>query len=261
MVIKILIPLIIVLIVISLFLGDKNTENENYKEVKVLAYSGSNTDENCVYLMGKILDQSNSQNMVPGVKFVYNTTKVINSQTLSDCDVLIMPGSSKGYDYISNEDVNVDDLKSFVSSGKGFIGICAGAYSAAQYTDNWYYGWGLAPNVINIPYLEVGNVTIDATSAGNEVLGYSDKFISHINGPAMYTSGDGVVTFATYTYTNSSYGGYAAIVGDRYGDGRTVLSGVHPELTPQHPEILVKLIIWAYNGSFVNDTAGVNTGT
>ncbi len=259
-ILKISFPMILILIGITLFLGGNDQESENYTEIKVLAYSGSNSDENCVYQMGKILEQSNSQKMVSGVKFVYNTSDVINSETLDGYDVLIMPGSSEDYDYITNEDVNVDDIKSFIASGKGFIGICAGAYSAAEYTDGWYYGWGLAPNVVNIPYLEVGNVTIDATSSGNMVMGYSDQVISHINGPAMYVQGDGVLTFAVYT-GNSSYEGYAAIVGDHYGNGRTVLSGVHPELTPQDPELFVKLAIWGYNGSYVNDTTNMNAAT
>ena len=41
--------------------------------------------------------------------------------------------------------------------------------------------------------------------------------------------------------------GYAAIVGDTYGNGRTVLSGPHPELTPTNYTLLDNLIVWAAN--------------
>ena len=41
--------------------------------------------------------------------------------------------------------------------------------------------------------------------------------------------------------------GYAAIVGDTYGNGRTVLSGPHPELSPTNYTLLDKLIVWAAN--------------
>ena len=256
--IKILLPLIALLIILNLALGDGNLgvgNQTNYHYIKVLIYSGSgysgSTSDNCVYQIESILNQANSQNFITGVRFAYNTSDVINNNTLSGYDVVIMPGSSEGYDYIDNDEINVTDLKNFVASGKGFVGICAGAYSGAQYTENWYYGWGLAPDVVNEPYLEVGNVTIDPTSAGG-VLDYKGGNISHINGPAMSTSGE-VVTFATYS-GNSSYEGYAAIIGDRYGDGRTVLSGVHPELTPQNPEMLINLILWAYNGTYENNT-------
>jgi len=99
------------------------------------------------------------------------------------------------FNYINNDDVNVADLKSFVASGKGFMGICAGAYSAAEYTDNWYYGWGLALNVVNLPYVDVGNVTIQTTSSGTEIMGGTDRWISPINGPAMYSTDYSTVTF------------------------------------------------------------------
>ncbi len=257
--IRISTPLIMVLIFISLSLGvalslGDNSSETDYKMVKVLVYSGNDTSVNSIEQIIKCLDRSNNKNMIPGVKFAYDTSKVINNQTLSGYDVIIMPGSQNGFHYIYNDDVNVADLKSFIANGKGFIGICAGAYSAARYTDNWDNGWGLAPAVVNLPYLEVGNVTIKATSKGTEMMGDTDKTISHINGPAMHIQGYGAVTFATYSDSNSDYKGYAAIIGDRYGEGRIVLSGVHPELSPQQPEILVKLIMWAYNGSYVNQS-------
>lgn len=262
---KIIIPLIIILTVISLSLGitlslgDDGSQN-NYKVVKVLVYSGNDTSENSINQIKKCMDQANSKNLVPGVKFVYDTSKIINNQTLSGYDVLIMAGSETGFNYINNDDVNVADLKSFVASGKGFIGICAGAYSAANYTAYWDNGWGLAPSIINLPFLEKGNVTIQATSEGTGIIGKDVRMISHINGPAMNISGYGAVAFATYTDSNSKYNGYAAIIGDHYGEGRIVLSGVHPELSPQQAELLAKLIMWSYNGSYVKDATSLNTG-
>jgi glutamine amidotransferase-like uncharacterized protein len=257
--IKILLPLIVLLIILNLALGDSSWEDTNqtsFHHINVLVYSGSGTSANCVYQIENCLDQANNENYISGVRFTYKTSNVIDNNSLSGYDVVIMPGSSEGYDYLDNDEINVSDLKSFIASGKGFIGICAGAYSGAEYTENWYSGWGVAPNVVNQPYLETGNVTIKATSSG-DLQKYDVEWISHINGPAMTTSSD-AVTFATYD-ENSSYEGYAAIVGDHYGEGRSVLSGVHPELTPQNAEILVNLIMWAYNGTYENSTYNVTS--
>lgn len=258
--IKILLPLIVLVVILNFTMGDGNwndVNQTNYHHIKVLVYSGSGTSDNCVYQIENCLDKANNENYISGVKFTYNTSNFIDNNTLSGYDVVIMPGSSEGYDYIDNDEINVSDLKRFISSGKGFIGICAGAYSGAEYTENWYSGWGVAPNVINQPYLETGNVTIKATSSG-DLQEYSGEWISHINGPAMTTSSDGAVTFAIYD-ENSSYQGYAAIVGDHYGEGRSVLSGVHPELTPQHAEMLINLIVWAYNGTYENSTSNLTS--
>ena len=262
---KIKISLVIVLVVSCLSLGvglvlGEDSDETDYKVVKVLVYSGTDTSDISIEQVKKCMDQSNLENMTPGVKFVYDTSKVINNKTLSGYDVLIMAGSETGVHYIYNDDVDTVALKSFVASGKGFIGICAGAYSAANYTAYWDNGWGLAPNIINLPFLEKGNVTIQATSEGIEIIGKDVRMISHINGPAMNISGYGAVAFATYTDSNSKYNGYAAIIGDHYGEGRIVLSGVHPELSPQQAELLAKLIMWSYNGSYVKDATSLNTG-
>lgn len=250
---KIIVPLIAILIVvIVVYSGSSDKEQDNYTEIKVLVYSGYDTDSNSIVQLTELLDESNTKNMTPGFKFTYNTSNIINNQTLEGYDVVIMAGSSEGFEYIGNDDVNVEDLKSFISSGKGFIGLCAGAYSGATYTETWLMdGWGIAPNVVNVPYLETENLTI-STSEGS-----TPRRISHINGPAMYTTSEDVITFATYD--NGSYQGYAAIVGESYGEGRTILSGVHPELTPQQPDLLVKLIMWAYNGTYENNTTEVNS--
>jgi len=99
---KIFIPLIIILTVISLSLGitlslgDDGSQN-NYRVVKELVYSGNDTSENSINQIKKCMDQANSKNLVPGVKFVYDTSKVINNQTLSGYDVLIMAGSETGF--------------------------------------------------------------------------------------------------------------------------------------------------------------------
>lgn len=249
---KILLPLVVMLIIFNLAIGQEksDTNSKDVKAVKVLIYNGSDTSSNCVLKIESCMEKSNNHNITPYVKFVYNTSEVINNKTLSGYDVLILPGTSEKYDYMNCQNIDVNSVKSFVASGKGFIGICAGAYSGAEYTEGWYKGWGLAPNVVNEHALDTGNLTVEITSEGDDLFGYGGtKVMSHVNGPAMYSSDDKVVTFATYADNNTDYQGYAAIVGDYYGEGRTVLSGVHPELEPQHPEILAYLVLWAYNGT------------
>ncbi|MCE5214311.1 MAG: BPL-N domain-containing protein [Methanobacterium sp.] len=256
----IMLPLIIILIIANLTLDQDNKNQEQLKTVKVLLYSGSGTSNNSILQIENCLEKSNSQNTIPEVKFTCNTSNRIDNQTLNGYDVLIMPGSNEGYDYLDNDDINVDDLKSFIASGKGFIGICAGAYSGAVYNGNLYNGWGLAPHVITDYSLQTGNLTINITESGNQLWGYQgSKIISHINGPAMRTSGGQAITFAVYGDDNTSYKGSAAVVGDYYGEGRTVLSGVHPELEPQDPDMLIYLVLWAYNGTLnTNNTTTTN---
>jgi len=58
-----------------------------------------------------------------------------------------------------------------------------------------------------------------------------------------------MVTFATYADSKCHSKGLAAIVGDFYGNGRSVIVGPHPELSPTHSDILAYLVVWAANKS------------
>ena len=222
----------------------------NQKEVKVLIYNGSETSDNSVNNIQYCLNVSNEENYTSNIKFVYNTSDKIDEEVLSSYDVLIMPGTDTGfdYDYISSESVDGNAIKNFVREGHGFVGICAGAYSGVNSTDNWNQGWGIAPHVNAKQALNEGNITIKFTTAGKQVLGYEDQqVISHIYGPALYTTQGNATVLAVYSDNGTGYIGYDAIVGDYYGEGRVVLSGVHPELDPKDPELLAYLILWAAN--------------
>ena len=244
--ILILIPLII-LIIFSLTIDQLEFFGVS-KEVRVLIYNGPEASPNCVGKIEDILNKSNTEHLTKNVKFTYNTSNLVNKETLSSYDVLIMPGTNVGYDYVYSESVDGEAIKNFVASGNGYVGICAGAYSGAQYTDGWYNDWAIAPNVVAEPALTEGNLTVQMTSDGESVLGYNGTLtMPHINGPALYNTTGSTVIFARYNDNSTGYTGSAAIIGDYYGNGRTVLSGVHPELEPQNPSMLIKLILWAAN--------------
>ena len=213
--------------------------------IKVLIYSGSEASTNCVNGIIKALDYANTNSVIAGVVFSYATSTIINTATLTGYDVLAMPGGDGGYDYLNSASISASAIKNFVASGKGYLGICAGAYAAAAHTDNYYDGWGIAPNVKCKAVNYEGGLTLQITSAGEQVLGTTGtKTLAHYNGPAMYTSGNAVI-FATYADSSTGYNGYAAIVGDYYGKGRTVLCGPHPELSSTVPTFVSKLIYWA----------------
>ena len=71
----------------------------------------------------------------------------------------------------------------------------------------------------------------------------------------MYVKGGKAVTFAVYADNHIGYKNYGAIVGDYYYQGRSILSGPHPELDPQHPSILARLVAWTAKVPVVNGLA------
>jgi len=217
------------------------------KTIRVLIYNGNNTIASCVTGVKTALTTANDNNLVPGYYFTYSTSKTITSTILSNYDILIMPGGTRGYNYVHSSSISAAAIKNFVSQGHGFLGICAGAYAGSTYvsgTDISYSGLGIAPHVNSKVYNHEGNLLISMTNSAMQILASSNTLtLAHYNGPAMY--GNGFITFAYYT--EGAYKGYAAIVGDTYGNGRAVLCGPHPELAPTNTILLSKLIVWAAN--------------
>jgi len=213
--------------------------------VKVLIFSGDGTMEESVAGVKACLDENNNMNLT-GYYFDYDTANEINSNTLSSYDVLIMPGGNSAT-YVNSNSIDSDAIKQFISQGNGYLGICAGAYAASNSVDGLYSGWGLAPdiNTVNVNY--EGLLTLSTTSYGNKLSDDSTISAYHQNGPAMYTTGSNVYSFATYADNKTGYQDYNAIVGENYGSGRVLLSGSHPEQDPQNPQLLSNMILWTVN--------------
>jgi glutamine amidotransferase-like uncharacterized protein len=222
----------------------KNISVKNVSEIKVLIFNGDGVTEESVEGIEDTLNDTNNQNLTPYYHFNYSTSYVINSKTLSSFDVLIMPGGDVST-YISSEAIDSGAIKQFVSGGKGYLGICAGAYVASNRVDGYYSGWGIASDVNSKNENYEGMLPISLTSYGTTVLNESSLQNLHMeNGPAMYTD-DSQIIMAKFADNQTGYQNYAAILGETYGNGRILLSSPHPETEPQNPQLLANMILWA----------------
>jgi glutamine amidotransferase-like uncharacterized protein len=216
------------------------------KTIRVLIYNGEGTGTTYVNGIISTLYTANIKNLVPGYRFSYTTTETITSAKLSNFDLLAMPGGTSGKTYINS--ISASLIRNFVSSGHGYLGICAGAYAGSSYVNGLYNAWGVAPHVRCKAATHSGNIRVTMTSSGSQLLSTSGTItLAYNNGPAMYQYGGSIITFATYTDKTNGYQKYGAIVGDKYGKGRSILIGPHSELNPQNPFLLAKMIIWAAN--------------
>ncbi len=219
------------------------TSSSKTKTVKVLIYNGNGAIRDCVVGVETGLNYANHHNLIPGYRFTYTTASSLHLSTMYHFNVLVMPGGTSGLTYIKT--INGNFIRKYVSSGHGYLGICAGAYSGSKTVSGMYNGWGVAPHVYCKHVSHEGNLKINILSAGSKLFGSGGTItMAHYNGPAMYTIGGRTIVFAKYADNTIGYKNYGAIVGDTYGKGRTVLSGPHPELTPQNPNILSKLVAW-----------------
>ena len=148
--------------------NSNNNSNASLVTTNVLIYDGDGVMESSVDDIEDCLDTSNYENLTPNNKFKYSTTSTINSNTLSGYDILIMPGGD-AQTYLENDDIDSNSIKLFVQGGKGYLGICAGAYVASNYVDGYYHGWGITPDVNAKNENYEGSLQISTTSAGSKL--------------------------------------------------------------------------------------------
>ena len=153
-------------------------------------------------------------------------------------------------------------VRDFVKTGRGLVGICAGAYLASC-----DYEWSL--HVLDAKVIDrehwnrgTGTVEIALSSLGRETLelAQDQTEIYYHQGPLLAPADDPAVPdyqpLATYVGEVAKNGaptgvmpGTTAIALGKFGDGRVLCFSPHPEKTPQLGSILLQGIYWAAQGT------------
>ena len=149
----------------------------------------------------------------------------INSSPLNAYDVLVIPG---GWAVNYRRNINsagISHIRSFVQNGGVYVGICAGAYFASRtvvwegrsysYPLSLYGGAAIGPIDSIAPWPNYNMASINLQD--------STEWVLYYGGP--YFSGGNFDTIAIYNVNNEP-----AIIELNYGDGKVILSGVHPEI-------------------------------
>ena len=165
----------------------------------------------------------------------------VREDLLKDQQVFISPGGGASIQSRSLAPEGMKKLKEFVHEGGGFIGICAGAYLAAQ---NNPLPLGIVAAKMPSPKWDrgVAELKIELTPAGQAFFGETERFFTlhYANGPVLVPDPDcGLEPYEVLAYfreetaQNDTPVGLqkdtAAITISRYGKGRVVLFSGHPE--------------------------------
>lgn len=168
----------------------------------------------------------------------------LRAGVLAQFDVVVFPGGSGSSQAKSIRASGRDAVRDFVDEGGGYVGICAGAYLAAN-----NYDWSLDILDANVIDREnwargTGDVELGLTGLGRSLLdGPGPTFdVYYANGPIYSRSRDAELSnyrvlawFRGEVRKPGVPGGVMqdtpAIVMGRYGAGHVVCSSPHPELT------------------------------
>jgi len=184
--------------------------------------------------------------------------KDIADGKLADYDVLIHPGGSGGKQGRTLGKTGREKVRTFVKSGRGYVGFCAGAYLATN-----DYSWSL--NLLDAKVVDkkhwargYGNVELRLSSRGKELLGTSDNavVVYYHQGPLLAPNDDPKIAdyqlLAVFHSEIAKKGapkgvmkGTTAIAAGRFGDGRVFCFSPHPEKTKGLETFVVRSVLWA----------------
>lgn len=166
----------------------------------------------------------------------------IAEKGLAGFDVVIFTGGSASKQGNALGEKGRENVRKFVRSGGGYVGICAGAYLACAGTNRVSV---LSAKTVDPRWRRgEGVVKVEITPAGEEITGLAAKVhpIRYANGPIIQPDGrddiapyEPVAFFRTELARNGTPVGIMvdspAIARGVFGKGRVVISSPHPEST------------------------------
>ncbi len=200
---------------------------------------------------------------VDPARFSYKrvSAEEIQDGVLKDFDVLVQGGGSGSAQGKALEESGRENIKQFVKSGHGYLGICAGAYLASS-----DYTWSL--HILNAKVLDRahwnrggGQVQLALTDAARQQLAIDQPTIEcrYNQGPLLspdtkaelpaYTP---LATFASEIALKGAPKGVmigtTAFARSTFGSGRVFVSSPHPEATPGLDPIVRRAVEWLATG-------------
>jgi hypothetical protein len=185
------------------------------------------------------------------------TPEEIQNGVLTNFHAVIFGGGSGSRQAAALGETGREAVRTFVSNGGGYIGICAGAYLATS-----GYPWSL--KIINAKTISpkwmrgAGNVKMELADSGKKILGNQEgQFdVRYINGPIVQPATEknlppyeSLALFRTELAKNGSPEGIMvnspAIFAGDYNGGRVVCISPHPEQTKGLEDFVPRAIDWA----------------
>ena len=181
--------------------------------------------------------------------------EVINGQQVRDgildkFDLVLLPGGSGRGQGDSMGPEGVRKLKDFVASGKGYIGICAGAYVPMQQdfmnAKTKDPRWRRGKANLKIEFSEAGLNLFGEKYKGLQEVKYANGPIMDVNISSNKPPVEVLAWFRTEVADPGSPAGIQvdspAIVMTTYGKGTMLIISPHPEQTPGLRGLMVEMI-------------------
>jgi Predicted glutamine amidotransferase involved in pyridoxine biosynthesis len=239
------------------------------KKVRVGVFEGNGGAQTCIW------EAIAAVQLDPDMTVRTITTSDIANGVLNELDAIIIPGGGGTTQYMNLGEENVKRINNFIRSGKGAVGICAGAY---LFTDTPKYACMRinGAKAIDIEHDNRGH-GISAFSLTNEgkklfpeLADRGKSYVMYYEGPVLVKSDSVPLPYTTMAImeTDVHEEGNAPtnmtnnrpfFIANELGKGRVFSSIAHPEATPGMMWMIPRMVRWtlhmpivAYSSRVVN---------
>ena len=223
-------------------------------KVRVGVFQGNGGAQTCIW------EAIASIQLDPDMTVRTITTGDIANGALSDLDAIIIPGGEGVTQYMNLGEENMERIRNFIRSGKGAVGICAGAY---LFTDTPGYACMHinGGKAIDIEHDNRGHgiSAFSLTAEGKKLfpeLAKRDKsYVMYYEGPVLVKSDNIPLPYTTMAIMETDVheeGNAPAnmtnnrpfFIANEYGKGRVFSSISHPEATPGMMWMIPRMVRW-----------------
>lgn len=188
------------------------------------------------------------------------TTSDIANGVLNELDAIIIPGGGGSTQYLNIGTANIKRLRAFIESGKGAVGICAGAYMFSD-TPNYACMRINGAKAIDIEHDNRGHgiAKISLTDEGRkwfpELANRSLSYVLYYEGPVFVKSDNVKIDYQTLAMMESDVheegdapenmtNNKPFFIANELGKGRVFSSIAHPEATPGMMWMIPRMVRW-----------------
>lgn len=223
-------------------------------KVRVGVFQGNGGAQTCIW------ETIASIQLDPDMTVRTITTSDIANGVLKDLDAIIIPGGEGATQYMNLGEENMERIRNFIRSGKGAVGICAGAY---LFTDTPEYACMHinGGKAIDIEHDNRGHgiSAFSLTAEGEKLfpeLAKRDKsYVMYYEGPVLVKSDSIPIPYTTMAIMETDVheeGNAPAnmtnnrpfFIANEYGKGRVFSSISHPEATPGMMWMIPRMVRW-----------------
>lgn len=245
------------ILAVLFFLPPGVLSREKSPRIRVGVFDGHGGAQTCIWETVEAL------RLDAGIDAALITAAEIAGGSLEQLDVLVIPGGGGSRQYLNLGALNHQRIKAFVESGKGLVGICAGAYLLSNTPG--YACLGLnGSRAIDIEHDNRGHgvVKFSLHSSGRELFPELAKrkfnYMVYYEGPVFVDARDGVDHQVLAVMESDVHeegnapanmtNGKPFFVANRYGGGRVFSCIAHPEATPGMRWMVPRMARWAAGG-------------